>query len=136
MWAGFSLGVSKVGTALQVTYSIHLGTEPISMSMSQVDGVAPLSPCPCHSLQLAIEGKLGSSLGFLVSPIQGFKNKLKCNHEGSFLSIKRKSVRHRSTKSQQLPGKGWWRREGKSHALKLAQSDTDEEAAPWWRGEL
>lgn len=60
VWAGFSLCVSTAGTALQVTYSIHLGTEPISVSLSQVDGVALLSPCPCHSLQLAIEGKLRS----------------------------------------------------------------------------
>lgn len=104
MWAGFSLCVSTVGTALQVTYSIHSGIEPISVSLSQVDGVALLSPCLYHSLQLAIEGKLGSPLGFLVSPIKGFKNELKCKHEGSFISIKRKSAGQTRTKSQQLPG--------------------------------
>lgn len=49
-------------------------------------------------------GNCGPPLGFLVSPIKGFKNELKCKHEGSFISIKRKSSGHTSTESQQLPG--------------------------------
>lgn len=59
VWAGFSLCVSTVGTALQVTYSIHLGTEPISVSLSQVDGggIAVSLPLP-----LTVAGNRGETV--------------------------------------------------------------------------